>query len=99
MNQLGKEYRGDVLKPMSNSKVAVSQIGDQITRLLSSRDRLEQIRDRLVGCPPAKGPPENKTVAAVAQDTLVNDFRGLTNGLADAIGEIEILLREIEEFV
>lgn len=99
MNQLGKEYRVDAQKPTSQSRVAVSQIGDQIVRLIASRDRLEFIRDRLVGRPPTLPTPDKKQVAEAYQDTLANDFRSLTNGLADAIEEIEILLREIEEFV
>lgn len=99
MNQLGKEYRGDAQKPTPQSKVAVSQIGDQIVRLIASRDRLEFIRDRLVGRPPTPPTAGKNQVAEVSQDTLVNGLRGLTNGLADAIEEIEILLREIEEFV
>lgn len=98
--QLGKEYRSDEPKAF---KAAVSQIHDQIERIEQLRNRLRFIRDRLVGCPPAAPAPEKKvgdvTVAVVAQDTLVNDFRRITSGLIGANDDIEILLKEIEEFV
>lgn len=99
MIQTGKEYRGDVPKPMSHSKAAVSQISEQIMRLRSSRDRIEHIRDRLIGRSPKVQPESGWPVAEVTQDTLLNDLHGLHSGLLDTIGEIEVLLGEIEDFV